>query len=48
MRDVVAQCRAASLRVLEREERRDPEQFCCLVVYSEEEWSAERGPQAAR
>ena len=30
--DVVAQCNAASLRVLAREEREDPEQFCSFVI----------------
>ncbi len=44
--DVVAQCKAASLRVLEQEARRDPEQFCCFVLYSEEEWTADQRLQA--
>ena len=39
-RDTVAQCNAASLRVLEREEREDPEQLCSFVFFSEEEWTA--------
>ncbi len=38
--EVVAQCNAASLRVLEREEREDPEQLCSFVFFSEEEWAA--------
>ena len=39
--DVVAQCNAASLRILEREEREDPEQLCSFVFFSEEEWAAD-------
>ena len=39
--DVVAQCNAASLRILEREEREDPEQLCSFVFFSEEEWTAQ-------
>ena len=38
--EVVAQCNAASLRVLEREEREDPEQLCSFVFFREEEWAA--------
>lgn len=37
--DIVAQCNAASLRVLEREEREDPEQWCSFVFFREEEWT---------
>ena len=40
--DVVAQCNAASLRVLEREGSEDPDQFCSLIFFSEEEWDALR------
>ena len=36
---VVAQCNAASRRVLEREEREDPEQLCSFVFFREEEWT---------
>ena len=39
--EVVAQCNVASLRVLEREEREDPEQLCSFVFFSEEEWAAD-------
>ena len=35
--DIVAQCNAASLRVLEREEQEDSEQLCFFVFFSEEE-----------
>ena len=38
--DAVTQCNAASLRVLEREEREDPEQLCSFVFFTEEEWVA--------
>lgn len=37
--DIVTQCNAASLRVLEREKREDPEQLCSFVFFSEEEWT---------
>ncbi len=37
--DIVTQCNAASLRVLEREEREDPEQLCSFVFFREEEWT---------
>ena len=37
---VVAQCNAASLRVLKQEEREDPEQLCSFIFFSEEEWAA--------
>ena len=37
--DIVAQCNAASLRVLEREEREDPKQLCSFVFFREEEWT---------
>lgn len=43
--DVVAQCNTASLRVLAQEERADPEQFCSLVFFSAEEWTADVQPQ---
>ena len=39
--EVVAQCNAASLQVLEREKREDPEQLCSFVFFSEEEWTAD-------
>ena len=39
--EVVAQCNVASLRVLEREKREDPEQLCSFVFFSEEEWAAD-------
>lgn len=39
--DIVAKCNAASLRVLEREEREDPEQLCSFVFFREEEWAAD-------
>ena len=39
--EVVAQCNAASLRVLEREKREDPEQLCSFVFFREEEWTAD-------
>ena len=39
--DIVTQCKAASLRVLEREKREDPEQLCSFVFFSEEEWAAD-------
>ncbi len=39
--EVVTQCNAASLRVLEREEREDPEQLCSFVFLSEAEWTAD-------
>ena len=38
--DIVTQCNAASLRVLEREKREDPEQLCSFVFFGEEEWAA--------
>ena len=44
--DVVAQCNAASLRVLEREGREDSEQLCSFVFFSEEEWTADDRPQS--
>ena len=44
--DVVAQCNAASLRVLEREGSKEPDQFCSLVFFSEEEWTADDQPQS--
>lgn len=43
--DIVAQCNAASLRVLAREEREDSEQFCSFVFFSEEEWTADNRSQ---
>ena len=42
--DIFAQCNAASLRVLEREEREDPEQLCSFVFLSEEEGVADARP----
>ena len=39
--EVVAQCNAVSLRVLEREKREDPEQLCSFVFFREEEWTAD-------
>ena len=39
--DIVAQCNVASLRVLEREKREDPEQLCSFVFFREEEWDAD-------
>ncbi len=44
--DVVARCNAASLRVLEQEGREEPDQFCSLVFFSEEEWTADDQPQS--
>ena len=44
--DVIARCNAASLRVLTREEREEPDQFCSLVFFSEEEWMADNQPQS--
>lgn len=44
--DVVARCNAASLQVLAREEKEDSEQFCSLVFFSEEEWTADDQPQS--
>ena len=44
--DVVARCNAASLEVLAREEKEDSEQFCSLVFFSEEEWTADTRPQS--
>ena len=41
---VVAQCNAASLRALEREEREDPEQLCSFVFFREEEWMTGNWP----
>ena len=40
-RYTVAQCNAASLRVIEREEQEDSEQLCSFVFFSEEEWAAD-------
>lgn len=37
--EIVAQCNTASLRVLEREKREDPEQLCSFVFFREEEWT---------
>ena len=37
--DIVVRCSTASLRVLEREKREDPEQLCSFVFFSEEEWT---------
>ena len=42
--DIVAQCNAASLQVLEREEREDPEQWCSFVFFREEEWMTGNWP----
>ena len=46
--DAVAQCNAASLRVLEREEREDPEQLCSFVFSTEEEWTGGDHSQPGR